>query len=81
MNTVLISCELDIQERISLFKSHALIGSERQVAAAQKVVEKAIRKGMFGRATANVDVEIPLDAKWWIENQSDQDLKSALMSL
>ena len=81
MKTILIQHTLPIQERINLLKSSQLIGTERQIKFAKTIIDKAIRKGYFGYATANVDIEIPLSAEWWIENQNDQDLRCELFSL
>ena len=78
---ILIPHHLPIQERISILKSSKLIGTEKQVKFAEKIIDKAIRKGWFGHATANVSLKIPLQAAWWIENQDDQDLRSELFCL
>lgn len=81
MKTVLIPHNLPVQERIALLKSSELIGTEKQIKFAKTIIDKAIRKGYFGYATANIDIEIPLSAAWWIENQDDQDLRSELFCL
>jgi len=81
MIEVLIPHSLPVQERINLLKSSELIGTEKQIKLAKTIIDKAIRKGWFGYATANVDIEIPLRASWWIENQNDQVLHSKLFSL
>ena len=78
---VLIPHHLPIQERTLILKSSKLIGTEKQIDLAKKIIDKAIRKGWFGSATANVDIKIPLSAAWWIENQDDQDLRSELFCL